>query len=109
MGYEPNHKRIRERYNPTPTEREKRHHLRVMDLPCLVCLATPCGVFHHLLQNCAGKRWRRDHEFGVPLCDPCHRGLHANGSEIAWQGSFGLDLAQEAEFLRLESVNEGIL
>jgi hypothetical protein len=99
--------RTKPRRNVKPNERERAHHIRVMDRGCLVCLCN--AIAHHVLQPCAGKRGRRDHEFVVPLCDGCHRGLHANGNEIAWQESFGLDLAFEAETLRGESIMEGVL
>jgi hypothetical protein len=72
-------------------------------------MVVPCGVAHHVMQDCAGKLWRRDHEFVVPLCHGHHAELHARGSEAAWQEDYKLDLAFEAETLRGESVMEGIL
>ena len=77
-------KPIRDKYNPTPSAKEKRFHLWMMEMPCEACGAYPCGVFHHLLTETGHKRWRRDHEMGLPLCDPCHRDLHAYANEVEW-------------------------
>lgn len=107
MGAPVNHKRIRERYTPKPNAGERAHHLRVMERGCLVCKRE--AIAHHILQGSPNKRWRRDHQLVVPLCDRHHTELHANGSERAWQKLEGLDLAHEAEFLRTESIMEGIL
>ena len=107
MGAPVNHKRIRERYNPVPNASERRHHARVMERGCLVCQGE--AIAHHILQSSPHKRWRRDHLQVVPLCDACHRGLHGNGDEIAWQDSFRLDLANEAQMLKLESMQEGLI
>lgn len=107
MGAPVNHKRIKAKYNPIPTAREKRHHLRVMADGCLVC-GKP-AVAHHIMQDSKSKRWRRDHELVVPLCHFHHDQLHRNGNEIEWQETCNLDLAWEAETRRLESIHEGIL
>ncbi len=101
------HKPIREKYNPTPSAAEKRHHLRVMREGCMVCQGE--AIAHHILQDSPYKRWRRDHRQVVPLCDTHHRELHASGDEIAWQQEHGLELANHARLLELESVDEGIL
>ena len=85
------HKSIREQYNPRPSAKEKRFHLWLMDGPCQTCGIEPCGVFHHLLTEITDKRWDRDHEVGLGLCDPCHRELHGSGNELAWCNSMGLD------------------
>ena len=105
MGAPVRHGRIKPKYNRVPNAKERRHHERLMNLPCLACGGAG-GVFHHLLSDCSGKRWRRDHEWGLPLCDPCHRALHAHGNEREW-GKF--DPVNEAAMLRLESMQEGIL
>jgi hypothetical protein len=78
-----------------------------MERGCLVCGRD--AVAHHVMQDCLGKRWRRDHEFVVPLCNDCHGDLHLNDSETAWQDSFSLDLPRIAEDLRDGSYEEGIL
>lgn len=107
MGYQVNHKRTRERYNPTPNAAEKRFHLSVMERGCLVCGAD--AIAHHVLQDTPNKRWRRDHLIVVPLCDPHHRELHGTGDELEWQAGYELDLANEAEFYRLEALQGGLI
>lgn len=100
---------IKERYKRDPNAAERRHHMRVLCLPCLVCQVEPCGVAHHILQDSPYKRFRRDHRQVVNLCDPHHRELHANGNELAWQDAHELDLLNQARMLELESIMEGIL
>jgi hypothetical protein len=99
--------RTKPRYNPKPSARERDHHAAVMECGCLVCGRD--AIAHHVMQDCAGKRWRRDHEFVVPLCNECHTGLHRHGSEASWQEGFSLDLQCIAEDLRDVSYEEGIL
>lgn len=87
MGYSPDHKRIKARYNPKPNAAERRHIERVKERPCF-----GCGVFgavaHHTLLDFPEKRWRRDHMCLLPLCDPCHRTLHTVfGNEADWIAS----------------------
>jgi len=78
------HKPIREKYNPTPTAKERCFHLELMQMPCQACGIEPCGVFHHLLSSTPLKRFRRDHEMGIQLCDGCHKELHKDGDEWGW-------------------------
>ena len=100
--------RTKPRYNPKPNAKERAHHLRVMGLGCLVTGGD--AIAHHILQPCVGKRWRRDHAFVVPIAPHLHTELHdVIGDEIAWQNKYGLNLADVASFLRLESMNEGVL
>jgi hypothetical protein len=108
MGAPVNHKRIRPRYNPTPTAAEKAHHLRLMDMPC-ICCGREGGVFHHLLSRNPFGRWRRDHELGLPMSDYCHRSLHADGDEWAYCMARGFEPVAEALRLRDESRTLGIL
>jgi hypothetical protein len=64
-----------------------------------------------LLQDCAGKRWRRDHRFVVPLCEKAHvgkGGVHDIG-ERQWCEVNGIDLPALAVRLERESVAMGIL
>lgn len=100
--------RIKEKYSPKPNARELRHHIRLCNLPCIACGGAG-GVFHHLLSEATGKRWRRDHEYGLPMCDHCHRALHAHGDERAWCQVQGFDAGTEAAMFRLESIQAGIL
>lgn len=74
--------RVKQRYNPTPTARERAYHLWLLEeYPC-VCR---CGRFsecvHHPLTRHPEQRWRRDHEYVVPMTDACHRALHARGKD----------------------------
>jgi len=109
MGAKVTHKRIKEKYSRTPNAREREHHERVMQEPCAACGIRPCGVAHHLMQDAPDKRWRRDHQFTVPLCDPCHRALHAHGGEAKWSLENGFNAVHVARFERLVSQQEGIL
>jgi hypothetical protein len=102
------HGRIKERYNPTPTPAEKLHHLRLIALPC-ICCGRDGGIVHHVLTSHIEKRWRRDHEWVLPMNDDCHRSLHSHGKERLWCEDRGFDPVHEAAFLRLESISEGIL
>jgi len=108
MKTKPAHKPIRPKYNPRPNARELRHHRRLQELPCIACGGVG-GVFHHLLTSCPDKRWRRDHELGLPMCNACHCALHADGNERRWCEREGFDPVREAVFLRNESIYEGIL
>ena len=108
-----NHKvgRIKEKYNPKPNAKEKRHHLAVMEMPCMGCDAEPAGVAHHPLMESPLQRWRRDHEFVVPVCHRCHSVIHDDyGDEVEWSQMAMVQLpVRYAEFLRLESICAGIL
>lgn len=101
--------RIKPKYKRRPSDKELEHHLSVMSLPCAACGKEPCGVAHHLMQDAPDKRWRRDHEFVVPLCDTCHRELHNHGNERAWCEANGFDAAKVAIEQRNESIWKGIL
>jgi hypothetical protein len=103
-----NHKRIKPRYNLTPNAKERAHHERLIAMPC-ICCGREGGVFHHLLSRADGMRWRRDHEWGLPMRDECHRALHAHGNERVWCEGKGFDPVEVARFLRLESQTEGII
>jgi hypothetical protein len=91
MGYKVNHARMKERYHRFPNAAERRFHIQLMDWPCLSCGVQPCGVFHHLLTDTPEKRFRRDHEMGLNLCDSCHRSLHSDGDEWAWCMARGIE------------------
>jgi hypothetical protein len=101
--------RTKERYNPRPNAGERRFHIELMDMQCAGCHRQRCGVFHHLLSNTPVKRWRRDHEVGLPLCDPCHRDLHSCGDEWSWCMARGFDPVALAVKLRDDAREKGIL
>jgi len=104
------HSSIREKYSPRPNAKEKRFHLWMMDMPCEACGFEPCGVFHHLLSNADGKRWRRDHELGLPLCHICHTSLHdKEGDEEAWCHARGFDGAGTAIVYRALGRKKGLI
>jgi hypothetical protein len=101
------HGRTKLRYSPTPTPGEKAHHIRVMELGCMICGCT--AIAHHVLQRSPHKRWRRDHHFVVPLCAPHHAELHGMGDEALFEGKYGLDICNTARILELESIMEGLI
>jgi hypothetical protein len=74
--------RLKEKYNATPTKREREYHLWLMsEFPCSCGCGGASTVVHHPLTRHPDQRWRRDHEFVVPMTDHCHRALHAMGKE----------------------------
>lgn len=103
------HTPIREKYNPRPTAAEKRFHLWLMQMPCEACGRDPCGIFHHLLSDAPTKRFRRDHELGLPLCDCCHKSLHMAGAENDWCDQFGFDAALQAIAYRAVGRRKGLI
>lgn len=101
MGWTPNHRRIKERYNPVPNALEKRHEERLETLPCFGCgrFGVAC---HHTMLNFPAKRWRRDHRFQLPLCWDCHqgpKGIHGLGSEKKWLASVKISEAEAIAFM----------
>lgn len=100
-----------EKRNINPSALEKQHHLNVMQLPCMGCGSEQGVVAHHPLTESPLQRWRRDHEFVVPVCHHCHTDIHDHfGSEEAW----AVDKEKEfpvryAETLRLEAKADGRL
>jgi hypothetical protein len=74
--------RIKPRYNATPTAKERAYHLWLMDTFDCAC---GCGmrafVVHHPLERHPAQRWRRDHEYVVPMFWECHNRTHAKGSD----------------------------
>lgn len=89
MGWSPNHKRIRERYNPVMTAAEKEHAMRVMERACFGC-GYHQTIAHHTLLSFPEKRWRRDHDWLLPVCYACHTNIHDNfGDETVWLQSIG--------------------
>lgn len=107
MGWNPAHGRIKRRYRPIPTARERAfHEWAYTDRQC-VCCDAPATVFHHLLQDTPSKRWRRDHEIGVAMNGMCHMLLHRKGRESAYRPD--IDWASEAEALRQRAYDGGIL
>ena len=106
MGYKPNHGRMKERYNATPTAREKAYHEWLMQQPC-ICCGGQSTVVHHPLTRHPAQRWRRDHEYVVPMRAECHMALHAAGSEAAYEP--GEDYAHAAATYRDIAKDAGVL
>ena len=94
MGWKPNHSRTKPKYNATPTAREKAYHLWLMDAYGCICCGRKATVVHHPLVRHPEQRWRRDHEFVVPMAAECHMALHDAGSEEAYDPAN--DYASEA-------------
>lgn len=106
MGWKPNHGRIKPKYNPQPNAVEARHEARLYQKPCI-----GCGKFgvslHHTMMEFPAKRWRRDHQFQIPVCEDCHQGpdgIHGIGSEAEWAARKRLDTAAIAQEYWAESV-----
>lgn len=92
---------------------------RVAQLPCLVSGERPVTLHHVTGSAHVMGRLPRSHQLVVPLAARFHQkvvdpkasdpisveGLNHRG----FYQKYGIDLLAEAEFLRLESVNEGIL
>jgi hypothetical protein len=92
MGYSPDHKRIKPR-TVKPTAKQKRYHIWVMDEhDCMGCGAFSNDAHHPLMQSPLQKG-RRDHEFVVPVCRPCHTAIHVKyGCEEKWAAAMGCEL-----------------
>lgn len=74
--------RIKAKYNATPTAREKTYHEWLMEtFPCACGCGQAATVVHHPLTRHPRQRWRRDHEFVVPMNGGCHMDLHGRGFE----------------------------
>lgn len=100
--------RIREKYNPTPTAREKAFHLWVIGEGVCECgCGSDATEFHHILESHPLKRWRRDHRFGIPMFWRCHRALHAAGNERKFAPD--QNLTEKAVFWRERGYETGML
>jgi hypothetical protein len=99
--------RIKEKYNPTPTKREREYHEWLMaEYPCACGCGGRSTVVHHPLTRHPEQRWRRDHEYVVPMTDHCHRALHAMGREDLFTDR---DFATAAFEFRVAGYEEGKL
>lgn len=101
-------KRIKEKYNAVPSARERAYHLWLIDtFPCICGCGAPSGVVHHPLTRHSMQRWRRDHEYVVPMHGFCHMRLHQHGSEADWRPD--LPLADLAHWHRHNAMELGKL
>lgn len=114
MGAPVNHKRMKPKAGAPPTAAEKRHMERVAQLPCLVSGKHPVTLHHVTGYARIMGRFARSHQLVVPLAPEYHlkqfgeKSVEALGHRGFYR-EHGIDLLAEAEFLRLESINEGIL
>lgn len=93
---------IKERYNRIPTKREREYHHWLMEqYPCVCGCGEASTFVHHPLEEHPEQRWRRDHEYVVPMTDHCHRALHAMGRESLFTD---LDLASLAHWFRAAAI-----
>lgn len=102
MGWVPDHKRIKERYNPVPNAAEARHEARVREHVCFGCGRRDVEL-HHTLLEFEGKRFRRDHRYQLPVCRHCHRGpygIHGLGSEVEWLENLGVSEPEAVAYLK---------
>lgn len=101
MGWRPEHRRMKPKYNPQPNAEESRHEARLEQQPCYGCgrFGVSC---HHTLLNFPEKRWRRDHRYQLPVCQDCHQGdngIHGIGSEEKWLASIGKTPEQAINYM----------
>lgn len=100
------HGRVKPKYNPTPTAREKAFHQWAMQFPCACGCGQQSTVVHHPLTRHPEQRWRRDHEYVVPMNGFCHMDLHRAGHE---RDEPFTGLAVKAYELRWRAIDEGRL
>lgn len=114
MGCKLVHRRMKPKAATPPTAKERAHMERVAKLPCLVC-GDGSTVHHVTGSSHVMGRLPRSHELVVPLCPVHHQIQHGPKESVEALGHRGffkmhkIDLLAEAEFLRLESIQEGIL
>lgn len=102
MSKLPKHARIKPKYNATPTPQERAYHLWLMDRDCACGCGSASTVVHHPLTRHPEQRWRRDHEFVVPMDGFCHMRLHAQGRDfpgLSDDAAYYRQLGQEAGLL----------
>lgn len=100
--------RIKPKYNATPTAREKAYHLWLIDtFDCACGCGAVSGVVHHPLTRHPDQRWRRDHEFVVPMHGFCHMRLHQNGNEQKFRPE--VNFAEKAWQFRSYGYDAGVL
>ena len=115
MGYQVNHKRMNPKASAPPTAKEKAHMDRVAQLPCLVSGERPVTLHHVTGYADIMGRLPRSHQLVVPLAPRYHLIQHGPKESVEALGhrgffkTHGIDLLAEAEFLRAESIMEGVL
>ena len=114
MGQPVSHRRMKAKAGAPPTAKERAHMERVASLPCLVCGGG--STVHHVTGSAhIMGRLPRSHQLVVPLCPVHHQIQHGPKESVealnhrGFYKLHGIDLLAEAEFLRVESIQEGIL
>lgn len=88
---------------------------RVAQLPCLVSGERPVTLHHVSASSHVSGRLPRSHQLVVPLAPRYHLIQHGPKDSVEALGHrgfykmHGIDLLAEAEFLRTESIMEGLL
>lgn len=100
--------RIKEKYRPKANKREREYHQHLIESCMCVCCGRQATVVHHPLREHPDQRWRRDHEYVVPMNGECHTILHTKfGSELLWRDD--LDLPAMAHAFRASAYEAGLL
>lgn len=98
----PKQGRIKPKYNATPTAREKAYHIWLMEhCNCACGCGQAATIVHHPLQEHPKQRWRRDHEYVVPMNAQCHFDLHQKCGRDEY--------AHKAACLREKAIKRGVL
>jgi hypothetical protein len=89
---------------PEPRRIRDREHVRfVARQSCLICGRTPSDAHHLRFAQSRALARKVSDEFTVPLCRGHHREVHRCGDEAAWWQKVGINPAQAARNLWLES------
>jgi hypothetical protein len=87
-----------------PRRVRDRDHVRyVATHPCLVCGRQPSDAHHLRFAQSRALGRKVSDEFTVPLCRGHHREVHRHGDERAWWRKVGIDPADAASALWLET------
>jgi|GEM_PF-360218 len=89
---------------PEPRRIRDRDHVRhVAKQPCLICGRQPADPHHLRFAQSRALGRKVSDEFTVPLCRGHHREVHRCGDEAAWWRKVGIDPADAARALWLET------
>lgn len=102
MSKLPKQGRIKPKYNATLTPQERAYHLWLMERDCACGCGNVSSVVHHPLTRHPLQRWRRDHEFVVPMHAGCHMRMHATGRDFD-------GLSDDAAYYRSQGQEAGML
>jgi ERF superfamily len=89
---------------PEPRRVRDRQHVRyVAQQPCLICGRRPSDAHHLRFTQSRALGRKVSDEFAVPLCRGHHREIHRCRDEAAWWQANGIDAAEQAHKLWLET------